>query len=86
MKRRDFNFDVMQSAPMGNIRLLPKERECSVNCYELVFGKESAEKKEWGVRSSDNEGEVEEDGKATYLAAALISAVILALALIILAL
>ena len=87
MKRRDFDFEVMHSAPVGNVRLVAKERECSVNCYELVFGKESGgrKEKESGVSRKDKDNG-EEDGGALFLATAIVCIAILGLALLILAL
>ena len=38
MKRKNFNFDVMQSKVSEGIKLTNAQNEYALNCYDIIFG------------------------------------------------
>ncbi len=82
MKRKDFDFEVISSAPIGNLSIseTEEEKEWHINCFETVFGKSDRD---------ENQAESDSDSGALTLKSSLalsaLSLVSLAAAIIILA-
>lgn len=71
MKKREFDFEVMSSERAGHIAIAGAKEECPINCYELVFGKNTVKET---VSQKDEGSEDEDDGKKALLASPLVMA------------
>ena len=59
MKKREFDFEVISSERAGQIAIAQVNEECPINCYELVFGKNTVKES----RSEEEESAEDEERK-----------------------
>ena len=64
MKRKNFNFDVMQSKASEGIKLTHAQNEYALNCYDIIFGSHSKDEdseKDKNEFSFDDEADTTDD-------------------------
>ena len=64
MKRKNFNFDVMQSKVSEGIKLTNAQNEYALNCYDIIFGshcEDADSEKEKDELSFDDESDMSDD-------------------------